>query len=138
MGLNIFGEGLRTLLDKASVNTSFLLRRRMILVLVALVALSAFVLDYTGPKSSYQKVAQTFTGTEAETEATILQGLDALHLDAMGHNEPAAYLAQQFTASDWDRGWRPEGGSPRLIFAQATGQWWVQPTLTPHPGPVGC
>ncbi len=132
MGLNVFGEGLRALLEKGSINTGFLLRRRMILVLVALVALSAYVLDYTGPKSSYQKVAQTFTGTEAETEATILQGLDALHLDAMGHNEPAAYLAQQFTASDWDRGWREEGGfATAYFYPQATGQRWVQSTLTP-------
>ncbi len=132
MGLNIFGEGLRTLLDKASVNTSFLLRRRMILVLAGLVALSAFVLDYTGPKSSYQRVAQTYSGANAAAQTTALQNLDALHLDAEGHNEPITYLAQQFTALEWDRGWRPEGGfSTSYFYAQATGQLWVQPAVTP-------
>lgn len=132
MGLNIFGEGLRTLLDKASVNTSFLLRRRMILVVAGLVALSAFVLDYTGPKASYQRVAQTFSGENAAAQTTTLQGLDPLHLDAEGHNEPAVYLAEQFTTLEWDRGWRPEGGfSTSYFYAQATGQLWVQPTVTP-------
>ncbi len=132
MGLNVFAEGLRTLLERASLNTSFLLRRRMVLFAAALILISAFILDYTGPKFSYEQAAQAFDATQAQTEATTLTNLNAAALDSEGHNEPVAYLSQQLTQWDWQRGWREEEGfGTTYFYPQTTGQMWVSPVVTP-------
>lgn len=130
MGLNSFGEGLRSLLDKTSLNTSFLLRRRMVVVVVGLLALSAYIVNATGPNFSYNRVARTFDGGQAEAQAMMLADLDPLQLDGAGHNEPVAYLAEQFTALEWDGGWR-DGFITTFFYPQATGQVWTRPQITP-------
>lgn len=130
MGLNSFGEGLRTLLDKASVNTSFLLRWWMVLVGVGLAVFSWWIIDATGPNFSYERVALTFAGDRAETDADALMEMGTLQLDAAGHNERVVYLAEQLTAAEWDGGWR-EGFVTAHFYPQPTGQMWSRPQLTP-------
>jgi peptide/nickel transport system permease protein len=62
VGFNTLGEGLRRQIEIASLNTAFLLRRRMILVISILTAATVYILNHTGPAPWFAKVAQAFNG----------------------------------------------------------------------------
>jgi len=49
VGFNSLGEGLRRLIETYHINTNFLLRKRMVLGVVALTFATAFVINNTGP-----------------------------------------------------------------------------------------
>ncbi|MFW6069578.1 MAG: ABC transporter permease subunit [bacterium] len=100
MGLNALGEGLRRLLDYTSVSTAFLLRRRMLLVLVLFVAGTVLLLQYTGPERSYARLANSIDGEAAYAQAQRL---------AQAGGGAANYLAQRLEAYDFEPGYADEG-----------------------------
>ncbi len=65
VGFNSLGEGLRRLIEGSSINTSFLLKKRMVLVLAALVLATIFILNNTGAAPWFAKVAGAYRGGAA-------------------------------------------------------------------------
>ncbi|HUT17706.1 MAG TPA: ABC transporter permease, partial [Anaerolineae bacterium] len=65
VGFNALGEGLRRLVEKNSLNTAFLLRKRMLLVIGVLILSTVFVMNNTGPAPWFAKVASAFSGERA-------------------------------------------------------------------------
>lgn len=117
-GLNATGEGLRRLLDKSAVSTNFLLRRRMLLVLLGAIGVIWLVLRVTGPELSYAQAARAFDGARAAADVATLATLTP--------EETAVTIADIYRENDLVRGYRigvnsfyeyqPEGAAyPSLI-----------------------
>lgn len=107
LGLNFLGEGLRQLLQRSNVNTSYLLSKQMALFTAALITISAIVIQRTGPAPSYGRLAAGFDMERVEG-----------HIDVMAQNDEALnpadaieanldYIAQYFRENELIRGWRP-------------------------------
>ena len=60
LGLNAFGEGLRRIFDRWPFSTAFILKKRMLLVTAAFIAISAIIFQMTNASVSYQQVAEAF------------------------------------------------------------------------------
>jgi ABC-type dipeptide/oligopeptide/nickel transport system permease subunit len=106
LGLNLFGEGLRQLLDQAAVNTGFLLSKKMALSLATILAVSIFIINRTGPKQSFDQAASSFNGQRAYDDVAMLYQLT----QEVGTNgEPpteAQYIADTFREFEVQRGWK--------------------------------
>lgn len=106
LGLNLFGEGLRQLLDRTAVNTGFLLSKRMALILAVILALSIFIINRTGPKQSFDQVASTFDGQRAYDEVINLYQLAQQDRIAGEPRAEAQYIADTLREFEVQRGWK--------------------------------
>ncbi len=106
LGFNAFSEGLRRLIETASLNTNFLLRKRMVLVLAGLSFATVFIINNTGPAPWFNKVARAFDGEAAYTHTRALAPLDGRGAGQPGGAEAAAYIAEKFAAYGLQPGWQ--------------------------------
>jgi hypothetical protein len=106
LGLNLFGEGLRQLLDRAAVNTGFLLSKKMALSLGAILALSIFVINRTGPKQSFDQAASSFNGQRVHNEVATLYQLAQEGETAGDPPAEAQYIADTLREFEVQRGWK--------------------------------
>ena len=106
VGFNTFGEGLRRLMDKLPINTSFLLRKRMILVIVMISAATAYIISNTGPAPWFAKMAQAFAGDEALVHTQVLSEMEGRSVLQPGGQAAAAYISQIFQEYGLTPGWR--------------------------------
>lgn len=106
VGLNIFGEGLRRLVEKNSLDTNFLLRKRMVLVMVGLTAATIFILNNTGPAPWFNRVAQSFDGRSALQSVRELVGMKGRGVGQDGGHQAAEYIAGKFEEYGLQPGWR--------------------------------
>jgi peptide/nickel transport system permease protein len=106
MGFNSLGEGLRRLLDKHNLNTAFLLRKRMLVVIAILSFATIFILNNTGAAPWFAKVAQAFDGERVYEHVTALAAMDGRGADQPGGIEAAAYIAERFEAYGLTPGWK--------------------------------
>ncbi|UCG24030.1 MAG: ABC transporter permease subunit [Chloroflexota bacterium] len=107
LGLNLFGEGLRRLLDRTTVNTGFLLTRRMFFVVVAIVALSYALISLTGPKQSFARAASEFRGDLAFEHVKSLFQLAQTDGPAGGEGSAqGAYIADKFREYGLHKGYK--------------------------------
>jgi ABC-type dipeptide/oligopeptide/nickel transport system permease subunit len=60
LGLNAFGEGLRRIFDRWPFSTAFILKKRMLVITGAFIAVSAIIFQMTNASVSYQQVAEAF------------------------------------------------------------------------------
>lgn len=65
VAVNSLGVGLGQLFDKAGVNTAFLIKKKMLLVIGGFIGVTVLLLRLTGPLYSYHQAAKTFQGTQA-------------------------------------------------------------------------
>jgi len=107
-GFNAFGEGLRRLLEQHHVNTSFLLRKRMLLVIAALTFATVFIINNTGPAPWFARVAQAFDGQSAYGHAQALAAFDRRGAGQEGAAEAAAYIVEQFAGYGLQPGWKDD------------------------------
>lgn len=126
VGFNAFGEGLRRLIETSYINTSFLLRKRMLLVIAALTAGTVFIINNTGPAPWYVRVAQAFDANSALTHARALANMDGRGVGQTGGFEAAEYIAAQFEAYGLQGGW----SSDTFIYPMA--MQLVRPIGQPH------
>jgi peptide/nickel transport system permease protein len=112
LGMNALGEGLRRLVEKRSLNTAFLLRKRMLLVFGALALASVFVMNHTGPAPWFARVAGTFSGEGALAHAQALSAMQGRGPGQDGLAEAAAYIESQFRAY----GLQPSWQGSRYVF----------------------
>lgn len=106
IGFNTFGEGLRRLIEKTHVNTGFLLRKRMLLVITAIVAATVYIIANTGPAPWFAKMANAFSGMDAYQHTQNLAAMDGRSPIQEGGAEAAAYIAEKFETYGLLPGWR--------------------------------
>ncbi len=106
IGFNTFGEGLRRLIEQTHVNTSFLLKKRMLLVIVGIVAATIYIIGNTGPAPWFAKMANAFTGTGAYGHTQTLAEMNGRSPTQPGSQEAAAYIAAKFEEYGLQPGWK--------------------------------
>ncbi len=106
LGFNSLGEGLRRLIEKRMVSTSFLLRKRMLVVIGGLTAAVIFIMNNTGAAPWFAKVAQAFSGSEVYGHVVTLTEMNGRGQGQPGGTAAAEYIAAQFEAYGLEPGWR--------------------------------
>ena len=106
LGFNSFGEGLRRLMEKRYVNTSFLLKKRMLLVVALITFGTVFIINNTGPAPWFNKLAQSFDSQVAYGHARDLSAMDGRGTGQAGGNQAAVYIAETFQAYGLQPGWK--------------------------------
>lgn len=106
LGFNSFGEGLRRLMEKRYVNTSFLLKKRMLLVGAIITFGTVFIINNTGPAPWFNKLAQSFDSQIAYAHARELSTMDGRGLGQAGGTQAAVYIAETFQAYGLQPGWK--------------------------------
>lgn len=106
VGFNALGEGLRWLVEKRSLNTAFLLRRRMLLVIGALLLATVFVMNNTGPAPWFAKVAGAFNGERALSHVRALAAMSGRGPGQTSHAAAAAYIETKFREYGLKPGWQ--------------------------------
>ncbi len=106
IGFNTFGEGLRRLIERTHLNTSFLLKKRMILVIAAIIAATIYIIGNTGPAPWLAKMANAFSGGGAFEHTEALAGMNGRAPTQQGSQEAANYIAQKFEQYDLLPGWK--------------------------------
>jgi len=104
-GFNALGEGLRRLVEKHALNTSFLLRKRMLLVIAAVTAATILIINRTGPAPWFAKVASAFDGRSAYVHVQALSEMRGRGVGQEGGTQAATYIAQQFRDYGLEPGW---------------------------------
>ena len=104
-GFNSLGEGLRRLVEKHALNTSLLLRKRMLLVIAAVTAATILIINRTGPAPWFAKVAGAFDGRSAYDHVQALSKMRGRGAGQEGSTQAATYIAQQFRAYGLEPGW---------------------------------
>ncbi len=106
-GLNALGEGMRWLFDRFPMSMALLLRKRMLVIAAVFIALSAYVISFTGPKTSYLRVANSFNLNNAQFHVGALRAIQETSAD------PAAdidlYIEDAFKNLEIARGWKAHG-----------------------------
>lgn len=105
-GLNALGEGLRQAVERSAVSMNFLLRKRMIFVFAAFIAVTGLVMKYTGPSLSYNRVIAGFDGQAALAHAAALGEMDGRGAGQAGGEAAAAYIEEQFKQIGLQPGWK--------------------------------
>lgn len=95
LGFNAVGEGLRGLFERRGIKTSFLLSKRMVLLL-AMVFLAAFaIFQSTQPAQWFEAMAENFDSRNVQLDREIIQNLAA---QSTGWDRPipiAEYVAME-------------------------------------------
>jgi ABC-type dipeptide/oligopeptide/nickel transport system permease subunit len=105
VGFNTLGEGLRRQIEISRLNTAFLLRKRMILVITILTASTVYIINQTGPAPWFAKVAQAFNGDLAYEHVKELTALDGRGIGQVGGEEAANYISERFEAYGLEPAW---------------------------------
>ena len=106
-GLNALGEGMRWLFDRFPMSMALLLRKRMLVIAATFIALSAYVISFTGPKTSYLRVAESFNVKNAEFHVGALRAIQENSADPAA--EIDAYIEEAFQEYEIARGWKAHG-----------------------------
>ncbi|MEN8171616.1 MAG: ABC transporter permease subunit [Chloroflexota bacterium] len=128
VGFTALGEGLRRLIEKRSINTSFLLRKRMLFVIAALSLATVFILNNTGAAPWFAKVAQAFDGNQASHHINALSEMDGRSSGQSGGLEASKYILDKFTEYGLKPGWKRS--SYIYPFETRLVQHLEQPTLS--------
>ncbi len=105
-GLNLFGEGLRRLLTTYRVSTNFLLKKRMILVVILLSFATVFIINNTGPAPWFGRIASNFDGQSAYGYNEKLASMDGRGVGQIGLENAAVLIEEKFAEYDFLPGWK--------------------------------
>jgi len=105
MGFNFLGEGFRQLIEKHSINTAFLLRKRMLAIVAGVVLISVFIINNTGAAPWYTKVAESFNSAAAYEHISTLSNMEGRGLNQAGGMDAADYIETKFEEYGLQPGW---------------------------------
>lgn len=105
-GLNLFGEGLRRMLTAYRVSTNFLLKKRMILVVLLLSFATVFIINNTGPAPWYNKIASDFDGQSTYETNEKLANMDGRGVGQIGLDNAAVLIEEKFMEFGFLPGWK--------------------------------
>jgi ABC-type dipeptide/oligopeptide/nickel transport system permease subunit len=96
VGFNALGEGLRRLIERAAVNTAFLLSKRMLAVVGVVTAATVYIVNNVGPAPSYARLASNFDVERAMEHVRILSELEGRRAGSENGDAAADYIAERF------------------------------------------
>ncbi|GAG17952.1 unnamed protein product, partial [marine sediment metagenome] len=98
LGFNLFGEGLRQLLDRGRLQLKWLFNRYSVVLIIIGVVILQFVELNTGATAYYLQFSRAFDGESAREYAEALAdpALEGRALGTAGMEEAADYIATQF------------------------------------------
>jgi len=96
LGFNALGEGLRRLVERAAVNTAFLLSKRMLAVVAVVTAATVYIVNNVGPAPSYTRLAETFDVERAMEHVRALGEMEGRRAGSEGGEAAAEYIAAKF------------------------------------------
>lgn len=106
VGFTALGEGLRRFIESHHVSTNFLLRKRMLVVVIAITFATIFVINNTGPAPWLARVAEAFNADSAYVHTQTLTEMSGRGAGQAGAEEAAAYIAEKFEQYGLNPGWR--------------------------------
>jgi hypothetical protein len=106
VGFNALGEGLRRLVERSAVNTSFLLRKRMLVMIAVLILATAFTMNNTGAAPWFAKVAGAFDGDLAYEHVQALAAMEGRGAGQEGSMQAAAYIEEKFQEYGLEPSWK--------------------------------
>ena len=106
LGFNTLGEGLRRLIEKHSLNTAFLLKKRMLVVIAGLSMATIFVINNTGAGPLYAKAAGGFEAIKAYAHIEALSEMQGRGVAQPGGEQAASYIAEWFEAYGLHGAWK--------------------------------
>ena len=115
-GLNLFGEGIRRFLTTYHVSMNFLLKKRMILVVILMSAATVFIINNTGPAPWFDKIASDFDGQSAYRMNENLASMDGRGVGQTDHQDAAVFIEEKFKEYGFLPGWT----SGRYIYPLKT------------------
>lgn len=97
LGFNLLGEGLSRLIRRRGVKTSFLLSKRMVLVILAVTVATAYIVTHVGPAPSYANLAQRYDvdGALATVGALAEPAMEGRAPGSAGARSAAEYVAER-------------------------------------------
>jgi len=98
LGFNLLGEGLRRIVQKRGVRTSFILSKRMVAVIAVVSLATAYIITHVGPAPSYASLAQRFDASQAMAHVQTLSTgvMERRQAATSGADHAAAYIAERF------------------------------------------
>lgn len=98
LGFNLLGEGLRRIVQKRGVRTSFILSRRMVAAIAVVSLATVYIVTHVGPAPSYASLAQRFDASQAMAQIrTLTTGImEQRAVETPGADAAAAYVAERF------------------------------------------
>jgi ABC-type dipeptide/oligopeptide/nickel transport system permease subunit len=106
LGFNFLGEGLRRLIEKRSIDTAFLLSKRMLLAVATLILGTVFILNNTGATPWLIKASESFNGDAAYQHIEVLSEMEGRSVTQQGGMEAADYIEGKFIEYGLEPGWR--------------------------------
>ncbi len=133
LGLNLFGEGLRRMIERLGVGFTRLVNRYTVAAAVLLVLIVGWVQTGTGPLAAYEKEAGHFDGGRALLDVYTLadEQMEGRRIGQPGCEAAAEYIAAQFEAA----GLQPAG--QQFSYFQTVKRDWLEPTEIPYLAVVG-
>ncbi len=106
VGFTALGEGLRRFIESHHVSTNFLLRKRMLVVVIAITLATIFIINNTGPAPWLARVAEAFDAESAYGHTQTLTEMNGRGAGQEGAQEAAEYIAEKFEQYGLNPGWR--------------------------------
>jgi len=106
LGFNFLGEGLRRLNEKRSIDTAFLLSKRMLAAVAVLIMATVFIIRNTGATPWLIQAAQSFNGDGAYHHLETLVGMEGRAVSQAGGADAADYIEEKFKEYGLDPGWK--------------------------------
>ena len=133
LGLNLFGEGLRRMIERLGVGFTRLVNRYTVAAALLLILVVGWVQTGTGPLGAYRQAASHFDGGRALLDVYTLAGeqMQGRRIGEPGAEMAAQYIAEQFKAA----GLQPAG--EEFSYFQTVKRDWLEPTEVPYLAVVG-
>ena len=133
LGLNLFGEGLRRMIERLGVGFTRLVNRYTVAAALLLILVVGWVQTGTGPLGAYRQAASHFDGGRALLDVYTLAGeqMNGRRIGEPGMEMAADYIAEQFKAA----GLQPAG--EKFSYFQTVEHDWLEPTEVPYLAMVG-
>ena len=128
LGFNSLGEGLRRLIEKRGLNTSFLLKKRMLGVIAGMTLAVVFIMNNTGAAPWFAEIARNFNGETAYQHALTLSEMGGRGIGQPGGQMAYEYIAGKFAEYGLEPGWRSNEYLMPLTFTIVQPE--TQPILT--------
>jgi peptide/nickel transport system permease protein len=106
VGFTALGEGLRRFIESHHVSTNFLLRKRMLVVVIGITLATVFIINNTGPAPWLARVAEAFDADSAYVHTQTLTEMEGRGAGQAGALEAADYIAEKFEQYGLNPGWQ--------------------------------
>ena len=105
LGFTSLGEGLRNIMDHYSINTSFLLSKKMIYVLGGVALATVYVVNTTGADPWIKQIANQYDGSQAYSYLEDLNSMNGRRAGTEDGFTAAEYIISNFEENELDPGY---------------------------------